>query len=388
MRCCVAVGLTGCPEGGGSEGSGGTGGTGGTGATGDMTPTGGEVPDDGGLRPRETDWRVVVDDLGFPAEVSRLTVGRVEYNGNFANRGDVEVYFDRDTPTIRIEMRVYDFSDGDYFPMLVERMYLWAYTTGGNPDQPSKMPAEDDCTVGAWKDDCKVYAYYDGQAQPVRSGADLRVHLPRSYRGAIEVVTEDNRGQVGYTRLGDVVVDGVCGNGVVSLAQGHAAVKLCRELTPTPTCPADQVAVCEAFKSEMGEDAAWSPNCPCKPNLFGQLTVLSRAPWASEITVDVPDTTWINVHVANEESDRPHPCVPEIAGCEGDHCVLSSDTYKASAEYNYPGPAAPAGAGFDVSAVSAGCGPVDFYADPEAWSPGSAPTTAVHGHVRVCTGCL
>lgn len=401
MAC--ALGLAGCgPASGSTSDSGQSSGSGGSGETGaatrdpdptDPDPTG--AGDDDVARPGETPWRVVVDGLPFPADITALTVGGREYSGNFANRGDVEVFLDQDTPVISVEMRVYDFandlcfSGGSGFEGTSERMALWAYAGDGNPQRPDNIPPEDDCTVGTWKDNCHVRVYFDGLAQPLRSGADLRVHLPRSYRGALTVVTEDNFNESTYPRLGDVVVDGICGSGSVSLSAGRAAVKLCRDLTPAPTCPAEQVALCEAFTDEMGEDAAWSPSCPCPPDLYGQLLIEARAPYAGDITVDVPGTTWMNVHAANQSPDKPHACVPEIADCTPGVCTLEAEMYAASAEYNYPSPAAPAGAGYNLSAVSAGCGPVKFFDAPEDWvDEDSEPTVAEHGHIRVCTDCL
>ena len=383
----------------GSSGEDGTGDTSGTETGPEPEPTSSESgeppPDDGGVRPRETAWQTVVDALPFPAEVTTLSVGRLAFNGNFANRGDVEVLFDQDTAVISVEMRVYDFTDAQTFegdeqtPGLTDRYRLWAFVGAGNPEPPSALDPADDCTQDSWKDGCKITAYYDGQTQPIRSGVDLRVHLPRAYRGELIVTTEDNEGEPTYPRISDVVVDGVCGSGSVSLAQGAAQVKLCAELTPAPTCPAAQVAECEGF-TDMGEDAAWSPLCPCSPDLYGQLLVESRAPWASDITIDMPDTTWVNVHVANEETDKPHACVPAIENCAGDSCVLSGDDmFAAGAEFNLPSPAAPAGAGYNITAVSAGCGPVSFFASPDDWvDADSAPMQAERGRVRVCTGCL
>ena len=157
------------------------------------TGSGSGPPEGDGLRPWDTGWQTVVDALPFPADVSTLTIGRLEYNGNYANRGDVVVYFDQDLPVITVEMRAYDFSDRVWFfgdediEGAADRMQIWAYSSPGNPAPPGEMPPGDDCTVGTWKDDCKIYAYYDGQVEPVRSGADFRVHLPCSYRGALVV---------------------------------------------------------------------------------------------------------------------------------------------------------------------------------------------------------
>lgn len=358
-------------------------------------PTGSCIPEDDRARPHETDWLKVVDALPFPADVATLSIGGAGFNNNFENRGDVEVYFDQDQPVITVEMRIYDFSDELTFygdEQIVgtrERIHLWAYASPDDPGKPATMPPEYDCTKGAWKDGCKIYAYYDGQSMPVRSGADFRVRLPRSYRGLLTVITADNFNEPDYARLGDVVIDGLCGSGKITLAQGSAAIHLCDELTPAPTCSPAQIAACEAFTDAMGADAAWSPLCPCQPELFGRLDIEAVEPSAADITIDLPGTPWINLTVANGEPEQPHACAPVIENCAPDSCILTSGVYAASAEYNDPGPAAPPGGGYRVTASSARCGPVEFFASPADWcDQTSTPMIAEHGRIRVCTGCL
>ena len=53
------------------------------------------------------------------------------------------------------------------------------------------------------------------------------------------------------------------------------------------------------------------------------------------------------------------------------------------------GGAAPSGAGFNLTVLSAGCYEVEFLADEYApYDPDALPLTAERGHVEVCTGCL
>jgi hypothetical protein len=363
---------------------------------------GGKGGEDDGLtddqKPQQTEWMTVVDQLPFPltgdAKINRITIGRKESNMNFANRGDVEVLFDQDAEVITIEMQVYDFTDElsalgdgtDEDPGTFKRMSLWAFTGGGAPSKPEYDNPEKNCADTTWKDGCSVVVYYDGLSQPVRSGANLRVHLPKKYRGELNVQTEDNLAESTYPRLGNVKITDWCSSGSVKMSQGKAEIKMCRELTPAPTCPADQVAGCENFEVD-GENAAWDPMCGCPGELYGQVRIESLKPWAADITVDMPDTTWVNVTAQNAEEDKPHECLPRIENCAGDKCTITTDDmYEKVAEFNYPSPAATQGAGFNLTVISAGCGEVPVVADD--WTPESTPDIELHGHIKVCTGCL
>ena len=362
--------------------------------------------EEGGQHPQQTEWRKVVDNLPFPlsgdGKVASISIGRLDYNGNFANRGDVEVYLDNDSETISIEMRAYDFTDdltalGDEATGergTLERLSLWAYVGSANPEKPGDMDPLDNCTDTTWKSGCQVLVYYDGQTQPLRMGADLRVHLPKKYRGAVNVQTEDNDDEPTYPLVSDVTIDGLCGNGDIRLAQGEAKVKMCAELTPAPTCTAEAIAECENFEIE-GEPAAWSNLCTaCPAENFGQVKVESVKPWAGNITVDIPTGTWLNANLANEETDRPHDCRPELTACidNADICELKEDGtgYGVAGEFNYPSPAAASGAGFNLTVKSAGCGPVKYYASPDDWSADgeSKPKEELRGEIKVCSGCL
>jgi hypothetical protein len=359
---------------------------------------------DGDQHPQQTEWKKVVD-LPFPlsgdGKVTSISIGRLDYDGNFANRGDVEVYFDNQDEKIQIEMRVYDFTDdisanGDEAAGVkgtLERMSLWAYVTTSNPAKPSEMDVEDDCTKDTWKSGCAVYVYYDGQTQPVRMGADLRVHLPKAYRGSLDIETEDNDDEPSYPLVSDVIVEGLCGSADIKMSQGEAKIKMCRELTPAPTCSAEAIKECEDFEID-GQPAAWSNLCTaCPAENFGQVKIEAVKPWAGNITVDIPTTTWLNANLANEETDRPHMCKPELSACTdagGSVCTLNEDGtgYGVAGEFNYPSPAAASGAGFNLTVKSAGCGPVKYYESPDDWSAESEPKEEEHGHIKVCTGCL
>lgn len=367
--------------------------------------TGNEGPLDES-HPQLTEWKTVVDKLPFPTtgdnKINRLTIGRKEYTNNFANRGDIEVSFDQDTDVISIELRKYDFSDditaqGDETKEgTFERMSLWAYNEGGSsPAKPSEadmLDPEKNCTIDAWKDNCSVYVYYDGLTQPVRSGADLKVHLPKAWRGELNVQTEDNEGESRYPRRSNVTITGDgdagwCSSGTVKMSAGVGKIKLCRELSPAPNCSAAQIDACENFEKD-GMPAAWDPTCGCDADNFGQIRIESLKPWAADITVDMPDTTWLNATVANQSEAKPHECKPVLDNCSGT-CKLKDDSeYTKAGEFNYPGPAAPSGAGFNLTVLSAGCTLVDYFASPDDWAADATPESEIRGHLKVCTGCL
>ena len=347
----------------------------------------------------------VVNQLPFPVTgdkpISSLDIGRAEYNDNFANRGDVEVYFDQDAEVITVEVRFYDFSDDltalgdDATNGTLADMSLWAYAGSGNPKRPQEMKAEDDCTKDTWKSGCKITTYYNGLAQPVRAGADLRVHLPKNYRGTLNVTTGDNLSEGSFPRLGNVTIDGICGSGDIRLAQGEAKVKVCRALSPAPTCAPADVKTCENYLDEMGKPAPWSSSCTaCPADKFGQLKIESTKPWAGNITVDIPKNTWLNANLANEETDKPHECKPVLDNCTADVCKVTSDDgsgYSTSGEFNYPGVSAASGAGFNLTVKSAGCTPVTFFPDAKSWNADPAlskPKTEQHGQIKVCTDCI
>lgn len=356
-------------------------------------------PPDGNkeVMPIETDWEKVVDALPFPLDgINTLTIGRKEFNENFANRGHIEVLFDHDDETITIEMRKYVFGDeidayGDEAAGTkgnFDRMSLWAFVGSGNPSKPSDNSAEDDCTKDVWKDGCQVLVYYDGQSQPQRSGADFRVHLPKGYRGNLFLNTEDNSEETSYPRRGNIKVDGFCSNGDFRLEAGRAEVKMCEALSPTPACDSADVATCDGWPDGSGTEA-WAKECPCGGgDLFGSLRIEAPQPWAANITVDIPADVWLNATLQNTSMSKPHPCKPEIE-CPDGKCVLDpTDEYAPTAEFNYPSEAAPQGAGYNLTVVSGGCTEIPYVDTPDQWSADGEPPQELRGNLKVCTGCL
>lgn len=360
--------------------------------TNNPTPTGDQIP-------RESEWETVVNGLPFPLDgdgkITTLTVGRKEYAENYANRGNIEVLYDHDDPTITIDVRRYIFGDeidanGDESGMLgaFQRLSLWAYVNSGNPSKPSERDPADDCTKDTWKDGCQILAYYDGKSQPARSGMDFRVHLPKGYRGKLFVNTEDNTNEGTYPRRGNLTIDGLCSGGDIRLEAGWAKIKMCRDLVPTPLCAAADLKTCNEWPDGSGSEA-WSKDCPCGGgDLFGQLTIIAPQPWASNITVDVPTTTWVNTTLRNTSVMKPHECKPVIDCPMGVCATDMDDEYTAHAEYNYPSMSAPQGAGFNITVESGGCTVIPFIDAPDAWMKDKPAPEELRGNLKVCTDCL
>lgn len=353
------------------------------------------------LEPQVGEWETIVDRLPFPlvgeGRIRQLTIGGKSFQENFANRGAVEVLFDHEEATISVEVRKYMFGSeieafggGEGAAGVFDRLQLWAFTGDGDPVEPDVNIAARDCTKEVWKDLCTVRAYYDGVAQPERSGMDLRVRLPAGYRGKLVVHTEDNVEIESYPRRGDVTIDGLCGSGEVDLRAGRAEVRLCAELSPSPNCPAEGIVACEAWPDGTGSEA-WSTACPCGDgSQFGELLVRAPQPWAADITVDVPEALWATAVLQNLEPVKPHMCAPQAGACASIPCELDDGGNYLLAEFNHPSAAAASAGGFKIDLVSGGCDEVAFVDDSEGWKPESegAPPAELRGFVQVCAGCL
>lgn len=353
--------------------------------------TEGETGEAGERQPQVGEWKKEVDALPFPlsgdARITTLTIGRKEFDENFANRGNIEILFDHPEETITVETRKYVFGDEIDKDNTFKKLSLWAFSSSGNPTRPDSQPSANDCTKDTWKDNCAIYVYYDGKSQPERSGMDFRVHLPTGYRGKLFVSTEDNITEQSYPRRGNITIDNLCTHGDVAMEAGWAKIKMCRELTPAPACPPAGIENCETFP-----DGAWSKDCQCGDgSLFGQLIVRAPQPWAANITIDIPETVWLNTTLKNTEVMKPHDCKPQISACNGANCTINTeDEYAPSAEFNYPSEAAPSGAGFNVTVESGGCTKIPFIDDPKKWKPESEgePGEELRGLLDVCSGCL
>ena len=336
--------------------------------------------------PFEDEWREAVN-TSFPLDtVKSLTVGRREFNDNFASRGDIEVLFDQDGERIVVEMRRYamqgDQAEADE---AFGKLSLWAYSSSGNPDQPGKMDPAEDCTA-AWQDGCRIYVYYDGLTQPVRSGADLRVHLPRGYRNLLNVETEDNTAEDAYKKRGDITIKDLCGSATLQLESGVAKVRMCSDLQEGPTCSAEQITACEAM--------SWDAACPCTS--FGQLKITALDPFAGDIMVDFPAGLWANVSMENTVAGSE--CLASFDNCsDADEsagtCVKDQSTEnlaKGKTEYSYPGEPATPGVGYAFNLEANGCETVFYVDEPEDYMLGAMESSRSEqrGNLSVCTGCL
>ena len=93
------------------------------------------------LVPFRDDWRIELE-TSFPlGEITTLQIGRREYMENFANRGDIEVLYDRDDERIAVELR--RFTVAQCTEQALEqfsKMHLWAYATAAPPRPFADMP--------------------------------------------------------------------------------------------------------------------------------------------------------------------------------------------------------------------------------------------------------
>jgi hypothetical protein len=350
------------------------------------------------LAPFRDEWRVEAD-VAFEHEggaITALTVGGLLYDKNFANRGDVIVTYDAPPDRIVVEMRRFTFgasaqSAQDDF----DALSLWAYNSSGTRPQPplDMLPKHDCVASGAWRNECTIRVYYDGQSQLVRTGADLRVRLPADYTGQLDIVTEDNDAEGNYLNRGNVCVDGLAGATSVELGSGVAFVRVA-DVAPTPTCPPADVAACEAWP-----EGAWSSACPCiaAGYAFGGVSVRTTAPAAADATVDLPADLWSAVRMANEGpgQDAADPALHCDAALDLPNLTFATFEgndfpWESNALSNLPSEAATLGAGFTVNLTSSGCAPVEAVENPDEFdcTGQQEMMSEERGNLRTCEGCL
>jgi len=354
------------------------------------------VDGDGEHRPFRDDWRVEVD-AEFPylvdgeINISSIAIGGLLQDDNFANRGDVIVDVDGPEGRILVEMRRFTWREkrGDAEADF-DKLELLAHTGGVKP--PHEIPDENKCglrhpgdpdSFSPWQDGCSIRLYYRGQTQPSRVGADIRVTLPASYRGAISIVTDDNDESEEYLNRGDVCVEGLNGNLDARLENGLAYVILDRDATPGPTCDEGAIEDCEEWP-----DGAWGSECACKT--FGMAKVVATG--AADITIDAPDPLWASFSLDNQGDNQTveEHCDADVDWSDAE--VEPTDReWKKHGEANHPSDAAPPGAGFSLRAVAEDCSVVQHTDDPEEFvGPNNADEQASEqrGNIVLCAGCL
>lgn len=368
-------------------------------------------------RPFRTACETVVDqpfplfDESGAAMISSLEIGGVATN-NFGNRGHVIVQY-ADTDRIQIEMcRFTMASNQKAADEDIERLQIWAFDATGSPKPPGQMKAEDNCVdpsgKAAWQDGCKVRVYYDGQDQTGRSGADLRVTVPRDYIYDLEVTTEDNALDSDYQVRSNVCIDGLPGTAEVKLGSGSAYVVVSENAEAMPGCPDEQVATCEA--------EGWSTDgCPCFINghTFSRTAISTHDASAADQTVDIPsDSFWAALSL-NNEGQPPVGAYPACADPDDvlaeqcDACIdISAGNYRPSDAFaddqvrppgrtegslNQPPNVDRRGVGYGISLTSKACqavvgtpGPDDFF----GVGRGNEQPINERGNLSVCSGCL
>ncbi len=336
------------------------------------------------------DWVVVMDAVPFPVEVRSIAIGAQDPD-NFNNRGDVEVRVDGPEGVITVEARRFAAGDGPgEIADGIEHLSILAST---GPE----LSTANDCAT-SWADGCRITVHDERGEQAPGSGADLRVTLPASYDGSIDIETADALAVDGYFGRGDVRVWGSRGDLDVKLDGGEVLVYVDREARPGATaCTAADVLACETWTDpESGEADPWSLACPCLD--YGRIQVGSRCDGASSITVDLPAGLWATVIAGNDQpgltADAEPSCsatldCPALGTCR-DEQSISSHPWRRLVELNDPNPAegstAVAQGGLSVSLRSARCEFVDVHPAPGDF-PGPAQTEK-RGDVQVCSGCL
>jgi hypothetical protein len=360
--------------------------------------TGGDAPGSN-FAPFRSGWEVV-GNFEFPylnmdgeVQISSILVGGKEYDDNFANRGDVVVKMNGPEGMILVEMRKFTFAESDEKAQNdFDRLEPWIWSANPtSPKQPSEITDETaDCINAGWQEGCGIRVWYNGQIQPQRLGADIRVTLPASYRHGVTIITQDNIVEDAYQDRGSVCVENVNANLDVKLASGEAFVIGAPELTPGPGCSPAEITACEEYMKD-GMPAAWAPECPCQE--FGHIVVESQDAGSANITVDVPPTLWASMNLENKAMD-PAACTATLAGLPD--AVIDDTTtdkpHQVRGEINHPSDDAIAGGGYNVRTSSEGCSPVRFAESPEDY-PGELnedeQESEDRGNLVVCgDGCL
>ena len=303
-----------------------------------------EVPEDD-PQPRRDAWRIEVDAPFDVETVSRISIGGPMVSDNYVNRGDVIVRFDGPPDRIVVEMRRFTFGrDENGF----DRLSLWTHVLDETPPPAAARPPS--ACAERWDQDCGVRVYYDGQVQPSRSGADIRITLPPQFIGVLEVFTEDNDRHQEYRETAEVCVAGLRGSAAIQLGSGRAWVSLAEDIVPTPGCPEQDLLACE------DAEPPWDSECPCaqQPG-FGYVAVAGAA---ADVLVSVPLDLRSTFDVGVKA-----PCEGTLDGM-------------------------PSASGYAVRAQNEACRMVEYFESPEDWLAQTEPRVELRGHIEVCRDCL
>lgn len=342
--------------------------------------------------PTEEDRAPYVDDWRTEAELpadqfTYLSIGDRETSDNFANRGDVEVRYVDGANSIKIEMQRFTVANSpDDVDETFGRMQYWGYNKS-SPEKPSDKIAPDLCTANADISSCYIRAYYDGQLQPVRDGANFRITVPAGWDGDIDITTSDNleEGIDIYPDRGDVIVDGLNGNLSVDLDSGNVEVRVDPNILHYASCSAEANMTCEDMDYAMG--------CGCSEPT--NIDIKNGNAQASNITVDVGNAdNWYTMILENRgmfSSSDDFVCNATIdcdsfADCNIDS-AYANIAYQERAEVNYPGMPAVEGTGIRIELISESCGNIKYVDGIEDYGLEDLPEEK-RGELRVCVGCL
>jgi hypothetical protein len=344
-----------------------------------------DTPIDAGREPYIDEWETVLEVPGSSlGELGYLSIGDRETMTNFANRGDVEVRYDPAATGLKVEMQRFTIAKSqDIANDAFDHMQVWIFDAA-TPARPNTfIPEEDGCFIeGATS--CYIRAYYDGQSQPVRDGANFRITLPAGWDGKLDIITEDNleEGVGVYPDRSDVSVYNAAGSVGVDLDSGNVTISLDPNIAHFAGCSAS--ASCE----EMG----FPMMCGCTDPTT--VTVLNGTGQASNIVVDVPANKWYTAKLENQgtfSAGAEFVCTATI-DCESfEDCVLdpayTTIEYQERAEINWPGDPAVMGTGVNINITSQDCANIDYIEGKDDYETEVFPNEQ-RGNLRLCSGCV
>ncbi len=356
---------------------------------------------------RESGWTVVIDQpFQVYAEDGTVNIGSLQIGNeggdNFRNRGDVIVQY-ADVDRITVEMRKFTQVDSEALAEAdYDKLSIWG-STSALPPPPFNLDPENNCVdpqfQAPWQDGCQIAVFYEGQTQVDRSGADLRVTLPKEFIFDLFVVTEDNDADSDYQNRGNVCIENLPGTADISLSNGSAYVILDETMPEMPECPDDLRIECE--------DSGWNPDgCGCLAQgfAFSQVKITSNDGQAADGWIDIPGTGdfWVGYNLRNDGQNTPGDDAPG-ALCEAvvmdsagavrlsDNTDLGQAPNSNQGSINYPGEPATEGAGFSIQMISDQCSVILATEDPSAFEGvGNGPEqeSAERGNLTVCSGCV